>query len=349
MNRLLLALCVALAAVACSRPAAVTRDRIKFSHGPHLRAGQSCTSCHGALADPNAQGRPTGMPTEASCRACHTAPAQQQCSYCHTVPAAPQRFARSDRELTFSHARHSTRVLGNCVQCHGVGANTETVNRFEPRVPDMNGCLGSCHSDDMRALACNRCHQNLRRYPIESVSVVHHGPGFGRHHSVEARASGGMCAQCHEPTFCGQCHVAAPGVPLADLEATSVTRDFVHRGDFMARHPDEARFNNATCMRCHGADFCDGCHRASGVGGGVGPASTHPPGWLDPASPNGHARAARRNLLSCVSCHESDAVSVCAPCHRVGGVARSPHPPGFRAGIDAQQHAVCLACHEGSP
>lgn len=349
MNRLALWLCAVLAALSCSRPATVTRDHVRFSHGPHLRAGQSCTSCHSDLVTAAPNARPRAMPTEASCRQCHTRPAEQRCGYCHTNPAAPMPFERPNRELVFSHAAHAPRTRGNCVSCHGIGANTDSALSFEPRVPTMSGCLGSCHSDDMRTLACARCHQNLRRYALDDVSVVRHTPGFARHHGTEARTSGAMCAQCHEPTFCNPCHSAAPGLSLADLETTAVTRDFVHRGDFMARHPDESRFNTATCARCHGVEFCDGCHRASGIGGGVGPSATHPPGWLDPASPNGHARAARRNLLACVSCHESDAVGVCTPCHRVGGVARSPHPPGFRAGIDAQRHAVCLACHEGSP
>ena len=73
--------------------------------------------------------------------------------------------------------------------------------------------------------------------------------------------------------------------------------------------------------------------------------------WL-PTSPGEgviEAIEARRNLLSCASCHESDATQVCTPCHRVGGVAPNPHPPGFRAGIEPRQHSVCTVCHGVSP
>lgn len=331
--------------MACRRPASVARDHIRFAHAPHLARGISCTACHANRAAPGE----IAMPPEQQCRNCHTRPAEQACSYCHTVPSAPGRYVRGDRELHFSHARHAPRAEGNCMTCHGVGADTHTVATFEPRVPNMAGCTQGCHADDLRALRCSRCHTSLRRYSMEEVSVVHHGPGFARHHGAEARSMGGTCAQCHEPTFCNRCHSALPGLPVADLDGMEVTRDFVHRGDFFARHPEEARFQTNTCTRCHGVDFCDGCHRASGIGGGVGPASTHPPGWLNPTSPNSHAREARRNLLTCASCHESDAVAVCTPCHRSGGVAPNPHPPGFRAGIGMHQHAVCTVCHGVSP
>ena len=345
MRSFVLALLGCVLLVACNRPVSVARDHIRFAHSPHLAAGLSCTSCH---ANPAAPGD-VALPTEQRCRACHTRPEQQQCSYCHTAPMAPMRYARVNRELHFSHERHISRAEGNCMTCHGVGADTSTVRRFEPSIPNMEGCASRCHGGDMRALNCSRCHENLRRYAIDEIALVRHGPGFARHHGAQARTMGSTCSQCHEPTFCSRCHSAMPGLPVADLDPMSVTRDFVHRGDFFSRHPEEARFATVTCTRCHGVDFCDGCHRASGVGGGVGPASTHPPGWLNPASPNNHAREGRRNLLTCVSCHENDATQVCTPCHRVGGVAPNPHPPGFRAGIDVHQHSVCTVCHGVSP
>ena len=113
-----------------------------------------------------------------------------------------------------------------------------------------------------------------------------------------------------------------------------------------AVEPEIGNPANEPCLRCHGTPFCDGCHQTSGVGGGVGPQSPHPVGWLDPLSPMGHAREARRNLVSCVSCHESDAETKCVPCHRVGGVAGDPHPPGSGLTMDdALRHGVCRACH----
>ncbi len=352
--RLALALLALFVAVGCRRveAPAVRADAIRFTHGPHLRAGATCPQCHERVVDPAAdasRARNLALPSQAVCEGCHTRPAERACAYCHTDPRNPATYPRRDRELNFSHSSHVARERGGCVSCHAVDADTSTVQRFEPAIPSMDTCASRCHGADMRAMNCARCHRSLERYGVEDLALVRHAPGFARRHGPEARASGGLCAQCHDADFCSRCHAPSAGAPLADLEPMSVARDFVHRGDFQARHADEARLSQNTCTRCHGVEMCDGCHRTSGVGGGVGPRAAHPVGWLDPHSPRSHAREARRNILACASCHESDAVQTCTPCHRAGGGAGNPHPPGFAAGIDRTQHAVCLACHDGAP
>ena len=339
--------------VACRRTetSAVQPDRIRFAHGPHLRAGQSCLACHARVVAPeaNATGaRRRGLPTEAECLACHTRPAERACAYCHNEPRGPRTYAPHERALVFDHGPHVARERGGCVSCHAVGADASTVRGFEPAIPTMDTCANRCHGDDMRALRCDRCHRSLARYSVDELSLVRHGPGFARRHGAEARAAASLCAQCHDPDHCARCHAPTAGAPLADLEPMAVARDFVHRGDFQARHAEEARLSQGSCNRCHGVDTCNECHRTSGIGGSVGPRATHPVGWLDPLSPRSHARAARRDLLACASCHEADAVRTCAPCHRAGGGAGNPHPPGFAAGLDRSQHAVCLASHAGS-
>lgn len=364
---------VALALVlgACSRPAP-PRDHIVFDHGPHLSRGAGCSDCHaGALASdgtiggapapapeagtadavpadwtrvphPSADARPL-LPTEAACRACHDDSASDTCERCHTQPTAPGPYDPPETDIVFDHARHDAPGEGQCVRCHAGDARTAL--GFEPGRPTMATCTTSCHQEDMRALRCAPCHTDLHRYRIDDVALLDHGPGFLRSHGVSARADSSLCTQCHEPTFCEDCHLSAPGMPLEVIEPTAVYRDFVHRGDFLSRHGVEVDLERGTCARCHGVSFCDDCHRVSGVGGGVAPGSPHPPGWLDPLSAFGHARAARRDLLSCVSCHEADAETTCVPCHRVGGVAGNPHPPGFGGGMDPLVSGVCRACH----
>lgn len=351
LTLLLLALLVA----ACTPRSAPTGDDIRFAHGPHLRANVACLQCHGAgLMDAGVDAgaippRVDALPREAQCRACHTRPEQQRCDFCHTDPRAPRGWRRPDRELVFDHRPHIARLNGGCVRCHGAGADDERAARFEPRVPDMATCADSCHSRDMRAMACARCHRSLSRYTPDELSLVRHPPGFARGHGVEARVNERLCGQCHEPSYCARCHGAGQGVPLAAVEPMRAWREFIHRGDFLARHGAEARLDQSSCVRCHAVESCDGCHRARGVGGSVAPGSVHGPGWLDPFSPRGHARAARRDLLTCVACHESDATRTCVPCHRVGAAAGNPHPPGFSAGLDPQRHGVCLACHREGP
>ncbi|MBI5513345.1 MAG: hypothetical protein HY909_06220 [Deltaproteobacteria bacterium] len=343
---------LALALLACRQAPAVREDRVRFSHGPHLRAGQTCLQCHEGLTSQPGAGataRSGALPSEASCQRCHTRPEERACGFCHTEPRNPGGYPRRDRALVFSHPSHVTRERGGCVTCHGMQADPRTVQRFEPSIPTMDGCASRCHAEDLRSLRCARCHQDLGRYALEELAVVRHGPGFARSHGPQARAEGGLCAQCHAPTFCARCHNPSAGAPLADFELLGVARDFVHRGDFQARHAEEARLTQNTCTRCHGAEACNDCHRARGIGGGVGPGATHPPGWLDPLSPRNHGREARRNILGCASCHETDAAQVCTPCHREGGAAGNPHPPGFAAGFDRRTHSVCLVCHSQGP
>ncbi len=353
------------AVVACGGRAE-PHDRIRFAHGPHLAEGLSCVRCHGAAGrdedavqrdgDPEdldagvstvsehaaSATRPL-LPAEADCRGCHTDPVRDRCQRCHTEPEHPGRYAERDDDIHFDHSDHTSPSAGRCVHCHGSEARTEAA--YRPEGPPMATCTDSCHREAMRALDCVLCHADLHRYRIEDVSIIDHGPGFLRRHASAATADQTLCSQCHDPTFCEDCHLSAPGLPLEVLEPTRQTRDFVHRGDFVARHSTEADLERGTCLRCHGTPFCDGCHRASGIGGGVAPGSPHPPGWLDPLSPFGHARAARRDLLSCVSCHEADAETTCVPCHRVGGVAGNPHPPGFGGGRDPLTLGVCRTCH----
>lgn len=359
MRRALTLVLVALAS-ACSTPA--PRDRVLFDHGPHLAEGLTCVRCHGPAGQPAPDAtaeddagvvvpsephaasatRPL-LPAESDCRGCHTDPERDRCQRCHTHPERAARYADPVSDIRFDHAQHQGPSAGRCVHCHGSEAHTEAA--YVPSSPTMASCTTSCHQEDMASLDCETCHTNLARFRIEDVSVIDHGPGFLRRHGTAAGADSALCTQCHDPTFCEDCHLSAPGLSLELLNPTQQYRDFVHRGDFFARHGIESGLERSTCLRCHGVSFCDGCHQASGVGGGVAPGSPHPPGWLDPTSAFGHARAARRDLLICVSCHEADAETTCVPCHRVGGVGGNPHPPGFGAGMDPLSVGVCRTCH----
>jgi len=283
------------------------------------------------------------LPAESDCRGCHTDAERDTCNRCHTEPQRAGRYAEPQTDIHFDHAVHQQPSQGECVRCHASDAESEL--SYVPARPSMQSCTSSCHQEEMRTLDCERCHQDLSRYRIEDIAIIDHGPGFSRRHGTAAGADTALCTQCHDASFCEDCHLSAQGLPLELLEPTRQYRDFVHRGDFFSRHGVEAGLARGTCLRCHGVSSCDGCHRASGVGGGVAPGSPHPPGWLDPTSPFGHSRAARRDLLSCVSCHEADAETTCVPCHRVGGVAGNPHPPGFGGGMDPHAVGVCRVCH----
>jgi hypothetical protein len=359
-----MALLACSAGSACSPSPPRARDQIRFEHAPHLREGASCTRCHAAMPtapvvaesaagdddagvelDAAASEPSRPLPKEASCRTCHTGPDDSRCGYCHVEPRAPATYPDRPHSIRFDHGRQVPEHVHDCMRCHGLGLSTTTVAGFEPRLPPMSVCTESCHAAEMSALECGKCHVGLSAYPREALKLVHHAQGFLKTHGMLARAEDNLCAQCHEPTFCIECHTATPNMPRELLRATELDREFVHVADFLARHPAEARLDQASCLRCHGVDFCDGCHQASGIGGGVGPGSPHPPGWLDPMSGNSHSAEARRNILTCAGCHESDAEQTCVPCHRVGSIAGNPHPPGFGNGYDKNEQGVCRVCH----
>ena len=347
---------------ACARTLSTTevRDRaeqadtIVFAHGPHLVKGASCLTCHKAAVAREGSAeleRPRPhLPREAECKRCHTSPEQQACAYCHERPREAASYPPRDTELVFAHSTHVERANGLCIRCHVSTDRRATLSTFEPRgVPPMETCTGVCHSRDMDRMACSKCHTDLQRYGVAQLSSVSHTPGFVRTHGAEVRNDAATCGQCHEPTHCAECHQPSAGLPLEQLVPMKVARDLVHRADFFSRHGMEAQTLQGTCTRCHGIGFCDGCHRASGVGGSVGPESRHEPGWLDPSSPRGHAAVARRDIVQCAACHESDAEQLCVSCHRVGGPALSPHPPGFGRDMDPMSHGLCRSCHLGGP
>ena len=339
-----LLLAVATTLSACPRAQRPARDRIRFAHAAHMNTDATCVTCHPGATE---AGGPLAalVPPEEKCLSCHTTPEERACRFCHTVPARPETYPRRRRRVRFDHVQHDAPMQGKCVRCHGGGASGALAD-FDVHLPEMATCTNRCHAPEMRTLRCTPCHVDLHDYAIEEVAVYRHPAGFLRGHGSAARADQGLCTSCHEPSFCEDCHMeAAAVVPLELIDAIAVTRAFVHRGDFRARHAMEARMERGTCLRCHGVTYCDDCHRESGVGGSVAANSPHPPGWLDPLSPNGHAAEARRDILSCAGCHERDAERTCVPCHRVGGVASNPHPPGFGVGMDPMRHAVCRACH----
>jgi mono/diheme cytochrome c family protein len=60
---------------------------IAFDHGPHLRAGVQCATCHGAVADQTAMSELTTLTSMATCISCHQAlQAKMECVTCHKWP-----------------------------------------------------------------------------------------------------------------------------------------------------------------------------------------------------------------------------------------------------------------------
>jgi len=129
-------------------------------------------------------------------------------------------------------------------------------------------------------------------------------------------------------------------------------KSFIHRNDFFSRHQIEAREDPGSCVRCHGSgekSSCVACHKSQNVASGLSTArNPHPAGWGLPGSGQFHGEAARRDIVSCASCHDQGAQSNCVQCHKSGGIGGDPHPVSFGSKHslqEARSNGSCLVCH----
>lgn len=317
-----------------------------FPHMVHLSGkcgepGQhdclTCASCHGRMREKDISSPPWAR----NCGSCHTNGVE--------LMNRSLKFARSQSErpdrILFPHDRHliQKQINGQCVKCHGgvVDPNATSV-----RSPPMSVCL-ECHQPDFERGYCTPCHirETLSRL-IPQTFLRHDAIWLDRHGIAAARQSP-ICNSCHSATWCADCHDQRRGLLIEQRHPESVEREFKHVGDFIVRHGIEARSRPATCLRCHTSDSCESCHVARGVSAlRVGAANPHPIGWMsrDTGAPDFHGRAARREPLSCMACHDHGPATNCIQCHRVGGMGGNPHPSGWRSSR-ATTDAMCRYCH----
>ena len=328
-----------------------TKPLVRFSHAKHDQMGVACVTCHAGIDEAQQLTGKYG-PAKNDCKQCHEQVHKPgQCTLCHVGAGKPGGLRREPptANLIFSHKAHLAREK-SCKKCHGEVARGGSLASLP--IPKMKDCF-SCHThlSDYRALRCGRCHQSLSRFPIKFVSAFRHEGNFLREHGRRARAQADLCSQCHVQNFCADCHsqrqVVRPGVKLMER----AERQFIHRGDWLGRHPLESRSAPGSCVRCHSAKQCEACHRKAGVAQRLSAKGTssspHPTDWLNPMSPNNHGFAARRRITQCAACHDRGPQSNCIRCHRSvarGGQGINPHPPGFSRG-GKNRHRVCKLCH----
>lgn len=348
---------------------------ITFDHGRH--ASMPCTDCHTAAAT-SARAADALRPSETVCTGCHIeegpTPHATACSGCHpgyapetrltpdadgqqrALPPPPPVIA-PPAALRFSHAVHARRGVA-CATCHrddGAGGR---------RLPDKATCSG-CHDGSTATGRCDACHLADQRgllmttlpggtlIPGAQMSRIDHRGDFARAHGAAAKAAPETCETCHTPRTCTGCH----GGGVRPLE--------IHPADYLLTHAVPARQAPAECGQCHRLQtFCVDCHTRSGVtpppgglayglNGLANGRRYHPEGWNDAfggvPGPEHHGFEARRNLDTCVSCHQEES---CVRCHSVDSPVpqrASPHPPGFRRHCGTLERANatgCLKCHQ---
>lgn len=337
---------LALGVAACAGVLGLRRDgAAPFPHRAHVLAGVGCTSCHkgiaaaapGNLADDRGA---LHLPDDASCLACHTKPHDvRPCSGCHGDPLRRAGAAEAKEHLVFSHARHAASGRGDCMRCHD-GVAEEGA----PLRPPMATCF-RCHDHQAErdARRCAACHVDLAEEGTLPQSHLAHEAGFAQQHGVRAASSAEVCASCHRERFCAGCHTGSLLPVRAQLDDPFAAT--AHRAGFASRHALEARAEPAACLTCHTVERCAGCHVRRGVSDepSLRQRGPHPAGWVG-VGENLHGAAARRDPVSCASCHGGAGEALCVGCHRVGGIGGNPHPSGFSSRLP-RSALPCRLCH----
>ena len=354
LRSFLMAALAATAFTACKNARPVPRETAQtpratsFPHSKH--DSLDCTDCHGDMPKATKLGQ-VPLPTAAKCEECHDSKAAD-------VPGQAVRNLKpreaTTYQITFNHADHLTRLKDQknaCETCHK--------NRPEPGpardwTPPMQVCTGChYHSEEVAAAKCQPCHVSLRRFPlkpIESLAGFSHQGDFTREHRNIAKNSAETCAQCHDQTFCANCHANATLPFRPEIRFPErVEANFIHRSDFISRHMIEQAADPASCRKCHGSYFCESCHQQQGVATrsltNPNVRDPHPAGWT---ARDAHGRAARQDIVSCAGCHDQGPAAICVQCHRSGGIGGNPHPPGFTSQhklTEVRTTAMCRVCH----
>jgi hypothetical protein len=322
------------------------RDAIRSAHSTHQEGQVECLACHEDIFEATALGMAT-LPSEKKCMECHKEQkAKGECGQCHTQPEKPLTHPKRSYGLNFDHASHLERNE-DCGVCHKQLAEKEPLAN---PAPAMETCLG-CHEHKQQFASgtCDNCHKDLQRFSLKPITSYAHDEGFLKNHASSARASGQSCTQCHDQSFCTDCHTGTGGGRIDARLPDRVDRQFIHFADYLSRHSTEARADASTCQQCHGQSSCQSCHLEQNLTPeGKNAMDPHPRGFNTPGSPDFHGEAARRDIASCASCHDQGAKSNCVECHRSGGTGGNPHPPGWslRHGPEEiNRNAMCVACH----
>lgn len=333
---------------ACASMLGIRPAQRPFEHRAHVNRGVACVRCHTQVAR-STESSPLDLPAPESCVDCHAGAhdgqAPSACLSCHGDIHNRSAIADAKAHLLFSHAAHQGPSLGKCVVCHG-----GVLQGDGPLRPTMATCLG-CHEHQAQwsERSCTPCHRDLADEHARPASHVVHGADFMARHGVAAASSRDLCASCHRESECAACHGAnVPALPQA-MHFDQPSRPDMHPRGFASRHALEAKTDPATCLSCHRDESsCRECHKERGVlQASVARASPHPPGWVSPnAGQNRHGEEARRNPVSCASCHGGAGEMLCVSCHRVGGPGGSPHPAGFSSS-KALSELPCRLCHTG--
>jgi hypothetical protein len=311
-------------------------DKIKFDHKAHLEEIDDCATCHKAALED--KGLYKVLPEMSVCAECHDVKDKESCDLCHTNEKSQSGWAKKQRATNFLHSGHKDEIA-DCTVCHGDKAKLDD----KPHKAGNHESCGICHqAEDIDGLKCAKCHRDFWFAGQNKMSKYSHKDNFLKEHGEYATRSAKTCTQCHRESYCSDCHSKKSGLKPSIKYPESVGRNLIHRGDWMTLHRIEAKTDESSCLKCHARKDCSSCHTRSGVSGrSEDPLKRHPSGWV-----KDHGDEARKNILSCASCHEGQGPGYCVDCHKASS-GNNPHPKGWEdkaRGVHTDDR-VCSKCH----
>jgi hypothetical protein len=341
---------------------------LKFSHTKHVKeSGIACLDCHGA-AKTSTRSSDNLRSNHDNCSPCHQEQVSNTCSFCHVSPDNIQPPVAPARDIIFSHEKHVAMSGVECVTCHQ-GLDEATI-AGPKNMPTMETCTG-CHNNLKATSACEVCHTNITTL-IPSDHLV---ADFKKEHKKLTRlgALDVSCSTCHTQNFCADCHGAAslqqfgkgglmtdpsPRVPLKDSPKQMVLQS-VHSMNYKYTHGLDAKSKTTDCYSCHSEqNFCAECHATgNAVTGSFKPSWHSGAGFTTFGVGSGggrHAELAKRDIESCVSCHDTQGADpVCITCHMDGDGVRGTDPQTHVKDYMRSEHGpwhsepswVCYNCH----
>ena len=101
--------------------------------------------------------------------------------------------------------------------------------------------------------------------------MSNHGAFLVKEHRLLAQMAGNNCADCHQQSFCLDCHKGG-GIDPDLRRSLSRRGEYMprsHRSDFISIHSIKAADNPQNCYRCHESNFCRTATARSGQKGSM--------------------------------------------------------------------------------
>lgn len=122
------------------------------------------------------------------------------------------------------------------------------------------------HPEELPAgrVDCLECHENISTGALKAYESFSHTASFVRQHGMLAVQGQNLCASCHRPAFCQDCHARNEELKPNTKMGDRPDRALPHRGDYIVLHQLDGRLDPGSCFRCHGNKNdgkCRACHR----------------------------------------------------------------------------------------